>query len=105
MACVADLSKVEGTRTGGQEFLLEFDKLFGRGQAQVRRGLQTDLLEDSLVMSSYASCELIDVYKVYDLFVMIFFLERAGGAPAERLPPRIHLNRRPLNSQLIGENR
>ena len=47
----------------------------------------------------------IDVYKVYDLFVMIFFLERAGGAPAERLPPRIHLNRRPLNRQLIGENR
>ena len=44
-------------------------------------------------------------YKVYDLFVMIFFLERAGGAPAERLPPRIHLNRRPLNRQLIGENR
>ena len=47
----------------------------------------------------------LDVYKVYDLFVMIFFLERAGGAPAERLPPRIHLNRRPLNRQLIGENR
>ena len=54
-----------------------------------------------------ASCRSfgIDVYKVYDLFVMIFFLERAGGAPAERLPPRIHLNRRPLNRQLIGENR
>ena len=48
---------------------------------------------------------LVDVYKVYDLFVMIFFLERAGGAPAERLPPRIHLNRRPLTRQLIGENR
>ena len=47
----------------------------------------------------------LDVYKVYDLFVMIFFLERAGGAPAERLPPRIHLNRRPLTRQLIGENR
>ena len=47
----------------------------------------------------------LDVYKVYDLFVMIFFIERVGGAPAERLPPRIHLNRRPLNRQLIGENR
>ena len=47
----------------------------------------------------------LDVYKVYDLFVMIFFLERAGGAPAERLPLRIHLNRRPSNRPLIGENR
>ena len=47
----------------------------------------------------------LDVYKVYDLFVMIFFLERAGGAPAERLPPRIHLNRRPVNRQLLGEHR
>ena len=59
----------------------------------------------SYVTSGPVVVVVLDVYKVYDLFVMIFFLERAGGAPAERLPPRIHLNRRPLNRQLIGENR